>query len=84
MKWLCIGLLNIGEEECKGNDFFLKIYELLWDEFRFYFVGNCEGWDVFLGDFDVVVCDGFIGNVLLKFLEFVGSVLLGVLWVELF
>ncbi len=78
-----IGLLNIGEEECKGNDLSLKSYELLTDEDRLYFAGNCEGRDVLSGDFDVVVCDGFTGNVLLKFLESVGSVLLDVLRAEL-
>ena len=78
-----IGLLNIGEEECKGNDLSLKTHELLRDESRLHFAGNCEGRDVLSGEFDVVVCDGFTGNVLLKFLESVGSVLLGVLRAEL-
>ncbi len=78
-----IGLLNIGEEDCKGNDLALKTHELLRDEKRFHFEGNCEGRDVLSGSFDVVVCDGFTGNVLLKFLESVGSVLLDVLKAEL-
>jgi len=78
-----IGLLNIGEESCKGNDLSLATYKLLEEEERFCFSGNCEGRDVLSGDFDVVVCDGFTGNVLLKFLESVGSVLLGVLRAEL-
>ncbi|MDA1169983.1 MAG: phosphate acyltransferase PlsX, partial [Cyanobacteria bacterium] len=52
-------------------------------EKRFHFAGNCEGRDVLSGEFDVVVCDGFTGNVLLKFLESVGSVLLEVLKAEL-
>ncbi len=78
-----IGLLNIGEEECKGNDLSLQAYELMNKEDRFQFSGNCEGRDVLSGDFDVVVCDGFTGNVLLKFLESVGSVLLDVLRAEL-
>ena len=78
-----IGLLNIGEEECKGNDLSLKTHELLREESRLHFAGNCEGRDVLSGEFDVVVCDGFTGNVLLKFLESVGSVLLGVLRAEL-
>ncbi len=78
-----IGLLNIGEESCKGNDLSLATYKLLNEEERFCFYGNCEGRDVLSGDFDVVVCDGFTGNVLLKFLESVGSVLLGVLKAEL-
>jgi len=78
-----IGLLNIGEEECKGNDLALRTYPLMAEEQRFTFAGNCEGRDVLSGDFDVVVCDGFTGNVLLKFLESVGSVLLDVLKAEL-
>ena len=78
-----IGLLNIGEESCKGNELSQATYKLLNEEERFCFSGNCEGRDVLSGDFDVVVCDGFTGNVLLKFLESVGSVLLGVLRAEL-
>ncbi|MEY3751087.1 MAG: phosphate acyltransferase PlsX, partial [Cyanobacteriota bacterium] len=78
-----IGLLNIGEEECKGNDLALRTYPLMAEETRFHFAGNCEGRDVLSGEFDVVVCDGFTGNVLLKFLESVGSVLLDVLKAEL-
>ncbi len=78
-----IGLVNIGEESCKGNDLSLQTFDLLSKEDRFNFTGNCEGRDILSGDFDVVVCDGFTGNVLLKFLESVGSVLLGVLRSEL-
>ena len=78
-----IGLLNIGEEECKGNDLAIRTHELLSQEHRLQFAGNCEGRDVLSGAFDVVVCDGFTGNVLLKFLESVGSVLLDVLRAEL-
>ena len=78
-----IGLLNIGEEECKGNDLSLKTFELLSNEKSFNFGGNCEGRDVLSGNFDVVVCDGFTGNILLKFLESVGGVLLDILRSEL-
>jgi len=78
-----IGLVNIGEEECKGNDLCLRTYPLLAGDPRLQFAGNCEGRDILSGDFDVVVCDGFTGNVLLKFLESVGSVLLDVIKVEL-
>ena len=78
-----IGLLNIGEEECKGNDLSLKTFELLSNDKSFDFGGNCEGRDVLSGDFDVVVCDGFTGNILLKFLESVGGVLLDILRSEL-
>jgi glycerol-3-phosphate acyltransferase PlsX len=78
-----IGLVNIGEEECKGNDLCQRTYPLLAAEQRIQFAGNCEGRDILSGDFDVVVCDGYTGNVLLKFLESVGSVLLDVLRAEL-
>ncbi len=78
-----IGLLNIGEEECKGNDLSLKTFELLSSEKSLDFGGNCEGRDVLSGSFDVVVCDGFTGNILLKFLESVGGVLLDILRSEL-
>jgi glycerol-3-phosphate acyltransferase PlsX len=78
-----IGLVNIGEEECKGNDLCLRTYPLLAAERRFEFAGNCEGRDILSGEFDVVVCDGYTGNVLLKFLESVGSVLLDVIKAEL-
>jgi len=78
-----IGLLNIGEEECKGNELAQRTYPLMAEETRFHFAGNCEGRDVLSSDFDVVVCDGFTGNVLLKFLEAVGGVLLDVLKAEL-
>jgi glycerol-3-phosphate acyltransferase PlsX len=78
-----VGLVNIGEEECKGNDLCLRSYPLLAAEKRLQFAGNCEGRDILSGAFDVVVCDGYTGNVLLKFLESVGGVLLDVLRAEL-
>ncbi|MFM7265199.1 MAG: phosphate acyltransferase PlsX, partial [Cyanobium sp.] len=78
-----IGLVNIGEEECKGNDLCLRTFPLLAAEPRLRFAGNCEGRDILSGAFDVVVCDGYTGNVLLKFLESVGGVLLDVLRAEL-
>ena len=78
-----VGLVNIGEEECKGNDLCLRTYPLLAGDGRFHFAGNCEGRDILSGDFDVVVCDGYTGNVLLKFLESVGGVLLDVIKAEL-
>ncbi|USR91403.1 phosphate acyltransferase PlsX [Phormidium yuhuli AB48] len=71
-----VGLLNIGEEACKGNELALRTYELLQNNPRIPFVGNAEGRDVLSGDFDVIVCDGFVGNVLLKFAEAVGNILL--------
>jgi glycerol-3-phosphate acyltransferase PlsX len=78
-----VGLLNIGEEETKGNDLALRAYELLQKNDRLNFIGNAEGRDVLKGTFDVIVCDGFVGNVLLKFAEAVGEVALQVLREEL-
>ncbi len=63
-----VGLLNIGEEDAKGNDLVKETYSLL-SSSHLNFVGNAEGRDVFDGNYDIVVCEGFIGNVLLKFAE---------------
>lgn len=64
-----VGLLNIGEEEEKGNEAVRAAFELLQQETGFRFAGNVEGRDILSGAVDVVVCDGFVGNVLLKFSE---------------
>ncbi len=63
-----IGLLNVGEEESKGTDFIKEAYSLL-ESSGVNFVGNVEGRDIFSGEFDVIVCDGFAGNVALKTAE---------------
>jgi glycerol-3-phosphate acyltransferase PlsX len=63
-----VGLLNIGEESTKGNKLVQSTYPLL-ERSHLNFVGNVEGRDVFQGGADVVVCDGFVGNVVLKFSE---------------
>lgn len=60
-----VGLLNIGEEDIKGNDVVKQAGELL-KESGLNFYGNVEGDDIYKGTTDVVVCDGFVGNVLLK------------------
>jgi glycerol-3-phosphate acyltransferase PlsX len=60
-----VGLLNIGEEEIKGNEMVKKAGELL-RESGLNFVGNIEGDGIYKGEADVVVCDGFVGNVMLK------------------
>lgn len=78
-----IGLLNIGEEDTKGNEAALRAYQLLRENTQINFSGNAEGRDVLSGDFDVIVCDGFVGNVLLKFAEAVGGVILQILREEL-
>jgi glycerol-3-phosphate acyltransferase PlsX len=69
-----VGLLSIGEESTKGNDLTLTSHELL-RQGAFNFVGNVEGRDIMTGSCDVVVCDGFIGNILLKFAESVKTFL---------
>ncbi|MDX2244668.1 MAG: phosphate acyltransferase PlsX [Leptolyngbyaceae cyanobacterium bins.302] len=78
-----VGLLNIGEEDCKGNDLAIRTHQLLQESDRMAFIGNAEGRDVLSGRFDVIVCDGFVGNVLLKFAEAVGEVVLQILREEL-
>jgi len=60
-----IGLLNIGEEDIKGNDIVKQAAELL-QQSHLNFYGNVEGHDIYKGTTDVVVCDGFVGNVALK------------------
>lgn len=64
-----VGLLNIGEEESKGNEQVKGAYQLFKDAKTINFCGNAEGRDIPEGHFDVVVCDGFVGNVVLKFGE---------------
>ncbi|GCL39498.1 phosphate acyltransferase PlsX [Sphaerospermopsis sp. FACHB-1094] len=78
-----IGLLNIGEEDTKGNETALRAHQLLRENTQINFAGNAEGRDVLSGEFDVIVCDGFVGNVLLKFAEAVGGVILQILREEL-
>jgi glycerol-3-phosphate acyltransferase PlsX len=63
-----VGLLSIGEEESKGNELTRQAYKLLKD-LPIHFVGNVEGRDVYNGKVDVIVCDGFVGNVALKISE---------------
>ncbi|MDD5042859.1 MAG: phosphate acyltransferase PlsX, partial [Candidatus Omnitrophica bacterium] len=63
-----VGLLNIGEEEKKGTEFIREAYELL-EKSRVNFIGNVEGKDLFTGKCDIIICDGFVGNVALKVSE---------------
>ncbi|HTK94823.1 MAG TPA: phosphate acyltransferase PlsX [Terriglobales bacterium] len=63
-----VGLLSIGEEEAKGNDLTRETYPLL-KRLPLNFVGNVEGRDLYNGKVDVIVCDGFVGNVALKISE---------------
>ncbi len=70
-----VGLLNIGEEENKGNELVLDTYPLL-KQATLNFIGNVEGRDISRGTVDVVVCDGFVGNVVLKFGEGLATALM--------
>ncbi|AFZ34883.1 phosphate:acyl-(acyl carrier protein) acyltransferase [Stanieria cyanosphaera PCC 7437] len=78
-----VGLLNIGEESSKGNELAIKTHQLLQENQQIPFAGNAEGRDVLKGEFDVIVCDGFVGNILLKFAEAVGEVMLQIMREEL-
>ena len=64
-----VGLLSIGEEDAKGTTIVKESRKLLRDEPLINFVGNVEGRDLFRGVVDVVVCDGFVGNIVLKLTE---------------
>jgi glycerol-3-phosphate acyltransferase PlsX len=64
-----VGLLSIGEEDAKGTTMVKESRKLMRDEPQINFVGNVEGRDLFKGVVDVVVCDGFVGNIVLKFTE---------------
>ena len=71
---LRIGLLNIGEEEKKGSELYQATHQLMKQNLRG-FIGNVEGRDILKGKVDIVVCDGFVGNIVLKFTESVMGVL---------
>jgi len=74
-----VGLLNIGEEEIKGNELVKGAAELLQQSDVVNYIGYVEGDDIFKGTSDVVVCDGFVGNVVLKscegLLKFIGTIM---------
>jgi len=63
-----IGLVNIGEEPGKGTDLYIEAHELLSSKLP-NFIGNIEGRHIFDTEADVIICDGFVGNILLKFAE---------------
>ena len=71
-----VGLLNIGEEESKGNEQALATFPLLKQLTTINFIGNVEGRDIAKGTVDVVVCDGFVGNVVLKWGEGLSSAIM--------
>src|SRR6266568_324298 len=77
-----VGLLSIGEEEGKGNELTKEVFRVL-KETGLNFIGNVEGRDIYNGNADVVVCDGFIGNVVLKASEALGEMVSTLLRAEM-
>lgn len=71
-----VGLLNIGEEDTKGNEQALATHPLLRELKTIHFIGNVEGRDIPRGSVDVVVCDGFVGNIVLKLGEGLASAIM--------
>jgi glycerol-3-phosphate acyltransferase PlsX len=78
MKRPKVGLMSVGEEESKGGPRVREQYRVL-SSAGIHFVGNVEGRDVFAGEVDVIVCDGFTGNVILKVAEGLGEMVIGML-----
>ena len=70
-----VGLLSVGEEESKGTDFIKEAHTLL-SESKLNFSGNIEGRDVYAGKVDIILCDGFVGNVILKISESVADTIM--------
>ena len=64
-----VGLMSIGEEAAKGNELVKKTRELLESDPKLNFIGNLEGRDIFEGVCDVAICEGFVGNIILKLTE---------------
>lgn len=77
-----VGLVNIGVEEEKGNQMTKEAYLLLKECSDIHFCGNVEARDIPQGEVDILVCDGFTGNIILKFMEGFGKWILGLLKVE--
>jgi glycerol-3-phosphate acyltransferase PlsX len=77
-----VGILSVGQEKSKGNELSMKTYDLL-KNLDFNFVGNIEGYDIYDGNVDVVVCDGFVGNVVLKVTERVFKLTFEFVWQEI-
>jgi len=77
-----VGLLNVGAEEGKGNDQAKEAFKLL-QKSGLNFIGNVEGMDIVRGKANVIVCDGFVGNILIKFCEGLGRGISGWLQKEL-
>ena len=77
-----VGILSVGTEDTKGNDLTLAAFKLC-KQVDLHFIGNVEGHDLFSNHVDVVVCDGFTGNVVLKTCESLASAMFGWLKREL-
>ena len=77
-----VALLSIGEEDTKGNELTKETFKLL-KKTKLNFIGNMEGKDIFTGKADVVVCDGFIGNIALKISEGLAETILKMLKQEI-
>lgn len=78
-----VGLINIGTEKGKGNDLVKETYTLLEEDNTINFVGNIESRDITDGEVDIVVCDAFVGNVLLKNMEGMGNFIFKILKEEI-
>jgi glycerol-3-phosphate acyltransferase PlsX len=76
-----VGLLNVGSEAMKGNELTKAAYPLL-EEARIHFIGNVESREILHAQCDVLVCDGFAGNIMLKTLEGAASAIFGILRTE--
>lgn len=77
-----VGILSIGTEETKGNELTLEAFKLC-RQLDLNFIGNVEGHNLFRGEVDVVVCDGFVGNIVLKTCESLASAMFSMLKYEL-
>lgn len=77
-----VGLLNIGEEETKGNELAIETYKILKNS-HLNFIGNVEARDILKGDLDVLICDGFIGNTILKYTEGMAATLFSMIKQEI-
>lgn len=77
-----VGLLSVGEEESKGTEFVKEAHTLL-SESKLNFIGNIEGRDVYAGKSDIILCDGFVGNVILKISESVADTIMQLLRQEI-
>jgi len=78
-----VGIMNIGEEEAKGTDLIKKTRALLKNDPNINFIGNLEGRDLFEGKCDVVICEGFVGNVVLKLSEGMANMVFNAIRAEL-